>query len=862
MTKWRGIPAIPAAETSLYSLLSALKENLENAINEIDGGAFSGKSASIKISLQNVTATMNGLSASITNEGLVRASADEALAQQIQQLIVSGSSAVMTYAQSTAPTSPNIGDIWFDTDDNNRAHRYDGTSWVPVDDLRTIANTAAISNEQSARINGDNALATSITSLTSLVNTQDATLQANINTEATTRANADSALATRATNLEATVNSATTGNVALQARIATEESARASGDAANASSITALTATVGTKARTFYQGTTPTATAIGDLWLNTADNNKMKRWDGTSWVAADDVRIAAVVTQSSANASAIGDINAQYSVTVSAGKVTGFKLISSPTTSDFIVNADTFAVENSSGRPFQIIGGNVYINGSLISPGSVTGAMFASGIKPIQIVTSLPASGTQGDTVFLTTDNKLYRYTGTAWTSAVPALDIAGTLSDAQIASLAASKVTGQLTDAQLQSISTAKLTGSITSDQIASVVASKISGTLADAQIASLAASKVTGQLSDTQLAAISAAKVTGQIAGTQIADGAISTAKIAANSVTASQIAANTITAGQIAAGAITATQIAANTITGAKIAAGTIQAGNIAADTITSNEIAANAITANELAAGSVTAGKIAAGSITSSEIAVGTITAGNIAAGTITAAQIAAGSITTAQIAAGTIQASNIAASAITGDKIAANTINAGNIAAGTITGDRLVAGTISAAQLATTELISTSAQIGNLVVDTINIKNNSITQAAVFSDDTSVTASTSWQTVASVTSGTLAGSNVKIDFSARLIGMADTVSIPAQFRILRGATVIRSGVLNVFQSKQVITDYVSGMQYDFYQPVDSAFPMFHLDLAIPAGPHTYSFQILGTSAVTISERQMIATELRR
>ena len=190
------------------------------------------------------------------------------------------------------------------------------------------------------------------------------------------------------------------------------------------------------------------------------------------------------------------------------------------------------------------------------------------------------------------------------------------------------------------------------------------------------------------------------------------------------------------------------------------------------------------------------------------------------------------------------------------------VDGADIKAGSITANAIAAGTITAAQLATTQLISISAQIGDLVVDTINIKNNSITQAAVFSNDASITASTSWQTVASVSSGTLAGSNVKIDFSARLTGMADTVSIPAQFRILRGATVIRSGVLTVFQSKQVFTDYVSSNTYEFYQPVDAVFPMFHLDTAIPAGPHTYSFQIQGTSAVTISERQMIATELRR
>lgn len=315
----------------------------------------------------------------------------------------------------------------------------------------------------------------------------------------------------------------------------------------------------------------------------------------------------------------------------------------------------------------------------------------------------------------------------------------------------------------------------------------------------ASVPANDITGTLADAQIAAVAASKVTGQLTDSQLA--AIAAAKVT---------------------GQLTTTQITDNAITTAKVAAG--------------------AISTNQLAANAVTAAKISAGTITST--------------------QIAAGTITSANIAAGTIQASNIAANTITAGQIAAGTITADKIAAGTITGDKISAGTITAAQLATTQLISISAQIGDLVVDTINIKNNSITQASVFSDDTSITASTSWQTVASVSSGTLAGSNVKIDFSARLTGMADTVSIPAQFRILRGATVIRSGVLTVFQSKQVFTDFVSSNTYEFYQPVDAVFPMFHLDTGISAGPHTYSFQILGTSAVTISERQMIATELRR
>lgn len=651
--------------------------------------------------------------------------------------------------------------------------------------------------------------------------------------------------------------------------------------------------------------------------------DKLYRYDGASWSASvpatditgtlADAQIAAV-----AASKVTGQLNDSQLAAIAAAKVTG------------------------------------QITGSQITDGAISIAKFASSIEPVTTVSAVPGTKST-NTIFNTTDGKLYRWSGSSYIATIPTTDLSGTLTDAQLTAISAAKVTGQLSDSQISAIAAAKVTG-----------------TLSDSQLSAISAAKVTGTLSDAQLSAISAAKVTGQIVGTQITDGAISTAKIAAGAVTASQIAADTITASNIAAGAITASElaagavtagkiaagsivaadiavgtitgdrIAASTITGSQIAADTIVAGNIAAGAITSSElaagsvvagkiaagsivaadiaagaitgdriaantitgsliaadtitagqiaagaisaselaadavttdklaagsittakIAANAVTANEIAASSITTAKIAAGAVTTNEIAANTITAGDIAAGTITGTEIAAATITGAKIAAGTIQAGNIATGTITADKIAAGTITADKIAAGTITGDKISAGTITAAQLATTQLISISAQIGDLVVDTINIKNNSITQASVFSDNTSIAASTSWQTVASVSSGTLAGSNVKIDFSARLTGMADTVSIPAQFRILRGATVIRSGVLTVFQSKQVFTDYVSSNTYEFYQPVDAVFPMFHLDTGISAGPHTYSFQILGTSAVTISERQMIATELRR
>lgn len=186
------------------------------------------------------------------------------------------------------------------------------------------------------------------------------------------------------------------------------------------------------------------------------------------------------------------------------------------------------------------------------------------------IVTSLPANdSTTGPLVFNDTDNKLYRWDGAAWTTAVPAADVAG-----------------QLIDTQIQAVS-----------------ASKIAGLLANSQIEAVAAAKVTGQLSDAQLAAISAAKLTGQIVGTQITDGAVTTAKVAAGAITAGQIAADTITAANIAAGAVTASELAAGSVIAGKVAAGAISATELAANSVVAGKIAANAVSANEIAANAV-------------------------------------------------------------------------------------------------------------------------------------------------------------------------------------------------------------------------------------------------------------------
>ncbi|WP_286203134.1 phage tail protein [Rhizobium lusitanum] len=331
-----------------------------------------------------------------------------------------------------------------------------------------------------------------------------------------------------------------------------------------------------------------------------------------------------------------------------------------------------------------------------IADGAINTAKFAAGLKPVEVVTSLPTTGNvEGRQAYLTTDGKLYRYHSGAWIATVDADDIDGTLGNAQIESLAASKITGQLTDAQIAAVAAAKVTGTLVSTQIAdaaitnaklaalavdaakladgsviaakiadaAVTANKIASATIDATkfvssiktieivatlpstgnvegrtvylttddkiyrytgsawISSVPSTDITGQLTDAQLAAISAAKLTGQITGTQITDGAISTPKLAAGAVTANEIAAGAIIAGKIAAGTVTATEIASGSVTTAKLAAGAVTANELAANSVVAGKLAAGAVTATQIAASAITADKLASNSVTTDALAVG-------------------------------------------------------------------------------------------------------------------------------------------------------------------------------------------------------------------------------------------------
>jgi hypothetical protein len=290
---WQGLPAVQSVDNADYSLLTAMKYNLERIIALLDNAGLSGSGmhSALQRSLSEINAELNGLNAAIRVEQLARIDGDEALSQQIQQIIATGDGSNSTYLQADPPTAPpytlNVGDLWFDSDDNFMLHRWSGSTWAPVDDQRILANTAAISNEQTARITADEALATDITALTSVVNSNYSTLQASIFSESQTRATADSALSTRVDTLTATV---TTNNSVTTARIAAEEQARASADSAATTRMNTMQSSIDVNADKI------------------ADNTALIQSEASTRAAADSAQASQITTLNATVTKQTGDI--------------------------------------------------------------------------------------------------------------------------------------------------------------------------------------------------------------------------------------------------------------------------------------------------------------------------------------------------------------------------------------------------------------------------------------------------------------------------------------------------------------------------------------------------------------------------
>lgn len=458
-------------------------------------------------------------------------------------------------------------------------------------------------------------------------------LGAAIEAESTARATAISAEATSRNTLATQLRGSYTGTDVTQLTaglIFSERQARVSADSVLSTSIDQVSArlnsggdiysslvtaqnTASAKSANFVQSTAPTATKVNDLWIDTANGNILKRWNGSSWVNADDTRIGATatsVTQLSARlndtgngvameqrftaqASSITGLEGKYSVKIDvAGHVSGFGLLSTANnatpTSEFGVRADRFfiaapATSSSTAPTTGLYKGRVWVDTSV-------------------------------------TPNVTRYYTGSAWTTTPQNLPFIVQTSPTTINGVAAPA--GVYIDTAFirdGTITTAKIGNAQIDDaKIANIDATKITTGF-------LSADRIQAGTLDAKIANIDAAKITsGTIGVARIGDATISTAKIANGAITNAKIGNAEITGAKIASATITAANIAYATITSAEIGFGTITGANIASATIGSANIANAAITNAKIQDAAITSAKIGTAEVTTLKIGANQVT----------------------------------------------------------------------------------------------------------------------------------------------------------------------------------------------------------------------------------------------
>jgi hypothetical protein len=499
----------------------------------------------------------------------------------------------------------------------------------------------------------------------------------------------------------------------------------------------------------------------GQIKYHTTEN-KLYRWDSATSSWTDDIfSIEAGTVDAASFASGIEPISIVTTLPNPSG-YTGPKLV-------FLTTDNKIYRYTGSEWTSEIPAAD--LNGALAS------ANFPSNLRPIEIVASLPTTGNfQGRQVFLTTDNKTYRYDGSAFIATIATVDLQGTIASTQLAAAAVTNAkiavnaiqgdviaAGAITAAKIldgaigelklanDAVTNAKIaTDAITADVIATgaITADAITaGAITSLKLADDAVTNAKIAIDAVQGDVIAASAITSD----KLLDGAVNELKIASNAVTNAKIATNAVTADVIAAGAITETKIASDAVTNAKLAINAVQGDVIAAgaitedkigadavttaklanDAVTEDIIAASAITTTKIASDAITTAKIAANAITASELSANSVTSDKIIANAITSAKISAGAVTASEIAANAITSAKIAADAITADKIAADAVTADAIAANTITASEIATGAITADEIAANSI--TSAKIAANTITAGDIAANAITTSELAAD---------------------------------------------------------------------------------------------------------------------------------
>ncbi|MBL0511852.1 DUF1983 domain-containing protein [Aeromonas media] len=369
--------AIAAEEQARSDADSAIAERLSTMDAEFKGAeqalaasidevsrvsAEANQSLSEQLSQVKATAESAGTAAAGAQSSANQAKEDAAAAAGI----ANGKGKVLIQSAAPAVADRLAQNLWIDTTSGtNTPKRWSGSAWVAVTDKVAIdAAQAAAAAQASA-----DQVAQGVAKNT-----------AAINDEAKARADADSAMAQQIQQVTANYQQ---GDQQLQGQITAESVARADAMQALGSQINTVSAVAGSKNKTFFQATAPgSGMGTGDLWFDTASNNRPYRYSGTAWIATDDPRVAANAAAVQIQSQAIADLQngaqAMWAAKASAGQITaGIGLIAkSDGTSQVAISASQVVVfnpnsPNSTAPLFAIDNGQTVIAEAIIRKATI-----------------------------------------------------------------------------------------------------------------------------------------------------------------------------------------------------------------------------------------------------------------------------------------------------------------------------------------------------------------------------------------------------------------------------------------------------------------------------------------------------------
>lgn len=394
------------ADSALALRQDQMHAELTDADNALSAGIASESEArttaidAISRRVDELTASVDGelgdLSARVAQEEQVRADGDGALAQRVTTLDASvkegdaaNASSISNLEKVVADTSQALAQRQENMESSIDLGGQTDVEGALASDERDRENRKArgkIITQQQTLANAHEALARDVTQLTADYEADSAALHSQITEERLARSTADEAQAQKTSVLEAQIKgvdqslSASIAEVAkagadadsamteklsqqqsametahaeLSGRINEEATTRADAVESLASQINTVSAVAGSKNKTFFQATAPgTGMGTGDLWFDTANNNRPYRYSGTAWVATDDPRIAANAAAVQLQSKAIADLQngaqAMWTAKATAGQITaGIGLIAkSDGTSQVALSASQVFVFN------------------------------------------------------------------------------------------------------------------------------------------------------------------------------------------------------------------------------------------------------------------------------------------------------------------------------------------------------------------------------------------------------------------------------------------------------------------------------------------------------------------------------------